>query len=266
MTTTYEQVSHSKATIDHHNHYGHGGTCDLEVTHAFDGNFPLFLEDSSQKIIEVIRSGDYRTLQEIITNAKFSIPDEGDNVKVGSLKYDSGFRQEGLYGDSVTGLCLGFVNEDAPINEIVIVPNTFGNELAKTDEQYPNKDSRFSGKEPILLNQENPDNKEKVDYEPETDAYLSKPVNAGFNSDVYMPDDEPDLEIMSGAVPTSLATSDKFQPMANFDGTSAIDMAADLAPAPISIAWHRLVVCESSDEDDNTSDSSIPEELEEWHH
>ncbi|ONK58322.1 uncharacterized protein A4U43_C09F11010 [Asparagus officinalis] len=37
----------------------------------------------------------------------------------------------------------GFVNEDTPINEVSIVPNTFGNEIVQNDAQYPFMVARF---------------------------------------------------------------------------------------------------------------------------
>ncbi|ONK60003.1 uncharacterized protein A4U43_C08F13190 [Asparagus officinalis] len=42
-------------------------------------------------------------------------------------------------------MTVGFINEDAAVNEVVIVPNTFGSELSKTDAQYPDWDTRYLG-------------------------------------------------------------------------------------------------------------------------
>ncbi|ONK56471.1 uncharacterized protein A4U43_C10F9060 [Asparagus officinalis] len=100
-------------------------TRDLKVTHAFDVNVPLFLEVP-------------RLMHCTLNNKE-------DSVKVGALKYDGGFHQEGLYGVNIIGRCLGFVNEDALVNEVAIVLNTFRNELAKIDAQYPDGDTRFLG-------------------------------------------------------------------------------------------------------------------------
>ncbi|ONK78339.1 uncharacterized protein A4U43_C02F17510 [Asparagus officinalis] len=47
-------IFYSKSPIDHYNHYFHDGTRHPKVTHAFDGNIPLFLEGSSQERIEAI--------------------------------------------------------------------------------------------------------------------------------------------------------------------------------------------------------------------
>ncbi|ONK77856.1 uncharacterized protein A4U43_C02F11450 [Asparagus officinalis] len=82
-------ICHSKAHVDRHNHYGHNGTRDSEVTHAFDGSTPLVLESSSQERIEAIRLIDYQTLREMIMNAKFSIPNEDMSRKTHFLFGDS---------------------------------------------------------------------------------------------------------------------------------------------------------------------------------
>ncbi|ONK80082.1 uncharacterized protein A4U43_C01F13700 [Asparagus officinalis] len=76
---------------------------------------------------------------------RYTLTNKEDSVKVGSLIHDGDFHQEGLYGDNVIDLCPGFIHEDALVNEVVIVLNTFGNELAKTDMQYPNGDTKFPG-------------------------------------------------------------------------------------------------------------------------
>ncbi|ONK78329.1 uncharacterized protein A4U43_C02F17400 [Asparagus officinalis] len=50
---------------------------------------------------------------------------------------------KGSSEERIKGYRLGFVHEDAQVNEVFVVPNTFGNELAKTDTQYTNGDTRF---------------------------------------------------------------------------------------------------------------------------
>ncbi|ONK60815.1 uncharacterized protein A4U43_C08F22950 [Asparagus officinalis] len=91
----------------------------------------------------------------------------------------------------------GFVNEDAPVNEVVVVSITFGNELVKNDAQYIDGDARFldwikstdiSDKESIPLD----DEEEQVDYgHDNTDAYLTEPDDIGdignIGSSLYMP-------------------------------------------------------------------------------
>ncbi|ONK64438.1 uncharacterized protein A4U43_C07F25930 [Asparagus officinalis] len=171
-------VAYLRAPVNHHNHFHHDGTHDPEVTHVFDGSIPLFLNSNSQERIEAIRMGSYKTLQEIITDAKFSVPHEDgdrrftllvikrqvslflqhlvvprlmlynltnreDGVKIGILKHGGVFCQEGLFRTNIIGLRPGFVNEDAPVNVVVVIPNTYGNELAKIDAQYPDADARF---------------------------------------------------------------------------------------------------------------------------
>ncbi|ONK61094.1 uncharacterized protein A4U43_C08F26190 [Asparagus officinalis] len=187
-----------KAHVNRHKHFGHDGTYDIEATHVFDENILLFLDSSSQERIEVICTGSYKNLREIITDVKFSVlhkdvsvklhflfgdgvpgsnsffyygeeywyyvqgdcqfallviehqvsflflqhlvvprfmrynlTNKEDSVKIGILKYEGGFHQEGLFETNIIGLCPGFVNEDAPVNEVVIVPNTFRNDLVK---------------------------------------------------------------------------------------------------------------------------------------
>ncbi|ONK66964.1 uncharacterized protein A4U43_C06F14060 [Asparagus officinalis] len=53
----------------------------FEVSQAFDGHVPLDLEGSSQERFKAIQLGDYATLQEMITDAMFSIPKEGASGK-----------------------------------------------------------------------------------------------------------------------------------------------------------------------------------------
>ncbi|ONK73343.1 uncharacterized protein A4U43_C04F30020 [Asparagus officinalis] len=165
-----------EAPVDHHNQFSHDGTHDPEVAYTFDGNAPLFFKGSSQEMIETIRFVNNKTLQEIITDANFLVPHEDvsvklhflfkdsypyalpslascaititnseDSVKICSLKHGRCFRQEGLYEVNIIGLCLDFVNEDTPVKEVAIVPNTFGNELTKTEAQYIEGDTRFPG-------------------------------------------------------------------------------------------------------------------------
>ncbi|ONK68468.1 uncharacterized protein A4U43_C05F11950 [Asparagus officinalis] len=38
-----------------------------------------------------------------------------------------------------------FINDDTHVNEVADVPNTSRNELAKTEAQYPDRETRFSG-------------------------------------------------------------------------------------------------------------------------
>ncbi|ONK78127.1 uncharacterized protein A4U43_C02F14630 [Asparagus officinalis] len=167
-----------KDPVNRRNNYSHNGTNDPKMAYPFDSNVLLFFEGSSQERVAIIRSGDYWTLREIVTDAKFSVPNEDalmkphflfrdcqvsfiflqclvvprfmhynltnreDSVKVGSLKHDDGFHQDGLYGVSIMGLRPGFMNEDIPVNEVVVAPNIFGNKLAKTEAQYPDGDTR----------------------------------------------------------------------------------------------------------------------------
>ncbi|ONK80254.1 uncharacterized protein A4U43_C01F15590 [Asparagus officinalis] len=77
---------------------------------------------------------------------RYNLTNREDSVKRGILKYGGGFRQEGLFGTNIIGLHPGFVIEDAPVNEIAIVPKTFGNELVKIDAQYPDGDARDSSR------------------------------------------------------------------------------------------------------------------------
>ncbi|ONK60908.1 uncharacterized protein A4U43_C08F23950 [Asparagus officinalis] len=78
-----------RAPVDRHNHFGHDGTHDPEVSHVFDENVPLFLEGSSQDRIKTIRTSIYRTLWEIIIDTKFSAPHEDVSVKPHFLFRDS---------------------------------------------------------------------------------------------------------------------------------------------------------------------------------
>ncbi|ONK64193.1 uncharacterized protein A4U43_C07F23070 [Asparagus officinalis] len=64
-----------------HNHFSHDRTHDPEVTYVFDGNILLFLDGSSHERIEVIHMRSYKTLREIITDAKLSVPHEDVLVK-----------------------------------------------------------------------------------------------------------------------------------------------------------------------------------------
>ncbi|ONK58318.1 uncharacterized protein A4U43_C09F10970 [Asparagus officinalis] len=89
MVFTCDQVTYSRTPIDRRNHYGHDGTHDPEVVYTFNRNVPLFFEGSSQERIETICLGDYRTLQEIITNEKFLVPHEDISMKPHFLLGDS---------------------------------------------------------------------------------------------------------------------------------------------------------------------------------
>ncbi|ONK78221.1 uncharacterized protein A4U43_C02F15880 [Asparagus officinalis] len=74
-------VAYLRAPVNRCNYFGHDGTHDPEVTHVFNRNIPLFLDDSSHEWIEVIRMVSYKTLWEIITDAKFSMIYEDMSVK-----------------------------------------------------------------------------------------------------------------------------------------------------------------------------------------
>ncbi|ONK72350.1 uncharacterized protein A4U43_C04F18510 [Asparagus officinalis] len=158
-----------KVLVSYQNHFEHNGTRDSKLRHVFYGHVPPYQEDSNQERIDAVRLGDYQTPRELITNAKFSIPKEDrlgkpqsfvfeyislclahldltskeDNMKVDFLKHDGDFCQERIFKDSIIGLCLGFVQEDTPVNEVPIVPNIYGSQLANTDTQYPKGDARF---------------------------------------------------------------------------------------------------------------------------
>ncbi|ONK77855.1 uncharacterized protein A4U43_C02F11440 [Asparagus officinalis] len=175
---------------------------------------------------------------------RYTLTRKEDRVKVVSLKHDDGFHQEGLYRVNVINLHLAFIHEDAPVNKVVIVLNIFGNELAKNDAQYPDRDTRFPGKELILLDQVNPNKEEKVDYD---STYFTELDNAA--------NDELGLETMDGVTPTHIPTSGKFEPIVDFNCASrvlesnlATDMTISPAPALVSVAWCILVVTESEDD------------------
>ncbi|ONK55349.1 uncharacterized protein A4U43_UnF4460 [Asparagus officinalis] len=74
-------VAYSRAHVNCHNHFGHDGAHDPKVMHVFDGSVLLFLDGSSHERIEVIRTGSYNTLREIIIDAKISVPHEDVSVK-----------------------------------------------------------------------------------------------------------------------------------------------------------------------------------------
>ncbi|ONK64490.1 uncharacterized protein A4U43_C07F26620 [Asparagus officinalis] len=74
------------------------------------------------------------------------------------------------------------------------------------------------GKELILLDQENPYDEEKVDYEVDTDAYFIEPDDAAIKGDIgrcshMLVNDKPNLETMDGA---ALPTSGEFEPKTDF--------------------------------------------------
>ncbi|ONK59859.1 uncharacterized protein A4U43_C08F11690 [Asparagus officinalis] len=83
------EVPYSRALVNRRNHFGHDGIHELEVTHVFDLSVPLFLDGISQEKIEAIRMGSYKTLWEIITDAKFSVHHEDVSVKPHFLFEDS---------------------------------------------------------------------------------------------------------------------------------------------------------------------------------
>lgn len=80
--------------MNRHNHFGHSGGRDSEAAYVFRGEVPLFAEGSAPGRASVIRAGGYKTLRELITDAKFTVPDEsvpmkpallfGDNVPSGN--------------------------------------------------------------------------------------------------------------------------------------------------------------------------------------
>ncbi|ONK55235.1 uncharacterized protein A4U43_UnF6050 [Asparagus officinalis] len=112
------RVCLSKEPIDHH---GNDGTRDSNVRHAFNEHVLLYLEGGSQQKIEAIRFGDYRTLREMITNVKFSIPKE-----------DTSGKPHFLFGESNSNgtFIFNWVKEH-------------WNKHAKADVHYPIGDTRF---------------------------------------------------------------------------------------------------------------------------
>ncbi|ONK68541.1 uncharacterized protein A4U43_C05F13040 [Asparagus officinalis] len=66
-----------------------------------------------------------------------------DSDKISILKYGGVFPQERLFGTNIIGLRPSFVNEDMPVNEVNVIPNTFGNDLVKNDAPYPDGDAIF---------------------------------------------------------------------------------------------------------------------------
>ncbi|ONK80122.1 uncharacterized protein A4U43_C01F14110 [Asparagus officinalis] len=83
------EITYSRALVNHHNHFGHDGSRDPEITHVFDGSVSLFLNGSSEERIEVISTESYNTLREIITDTKFFVPHEDVLVKQHFLFRDS---------------------------------------------------------------------------------------------------------------------------------------------------------------------------------
>ncbi|ONK81464.1 uncharacterized protein A4U43_C01F29410 [Asparagus officinalis] len=73
----------------------------------------------------------------------YNLTNRENSVKIGILKHESGFHQEGLFRTNIIGLRPGCVNEDALVNEVDVVPHTFENELVKIDAQYPDEDAMF---------------------------------------------------------------------------------------------------------------------------
>ncbi|ONK55080.1 uncharacterized protein A4U43_UnF7720 [Asparagus officinalis] len=74
---------------------------------------------------------------------RYNLTNSEDSIKIRSLKHRGGFPQEGLFRINIIGLYRGFVNEDALVYEVDVVPNTFGNELIKNDAQCPDRDVGF---------------------------------------------------------------------------------------------------------------------------
>ncbi|ONK58093.1 uncharacterized protein A4U43_C09F8040 [Asparagus officinalis] len=66
-----------------------------------------------------------------------------DSVKADSLKHDGGFHHEGVFGVRIISLHLDVVREEAPVDEVHVVPNVFDSELVKINAQYPKGDARF---------------------------------------------------------------------------------------------------------------------------
>ncbi|ONK79975.1 uncharacterized protein A4U43_C01F12430 [Asparagus officinalis] len=152
----------------------------------------------------------------------YSLTNREDSVKIGILKHRGGFPQEGLFGTNIIGLRPGFVNKDAPVNIVVVAPNTFGNELAKIDAQYL---MGRPGSQAGLERQIPSDDKEKqVDYRhDDTDAYLTKPNDVGDLGDIsYSADNESDFWTMDEAMPTSIPASNCFEPVTYFEGASSV--------------------------------------------
>ncbi|ONK63969.1 uncharacterized protein A4U43_C07F20770 [Asparagus officinalis] len=179
----------------------------------------------------------------------FTITNKEDSIKVDSLKYDGGLRQETLYGVNVIEpkpIPGGYakIREESPMiltQECLAKPSSeFYSYYCIESSEVHLFDVHFlyRGKKPIFLDQENLDYEEKVDYDP--DAYLTEPDDMGFEGGVggssYMPaNDEPRLETMGGAAPTSILASGEFEPFADFDGTYSIlesDVTVDIAFSP----------------------------------
>ncbi|ONK77615.1 uncharacterized protein A4U43_C02F8570 [Asparagus officinalis] len=100
--------------------------------------------------------------------------------------------------------------------------------------------------EPIPLD----DDEEKADYEHEdTDAYLIKPDDEGFDGNTCGSSYIPDIESMGEAIPTSFPAGGHFQHVVNFEDASSIlepastiDMTKAPAPAPVSLVWRKLII------------------------
>ncbi|ONK81094.1 uncharacterized protein A4U43_C01F25220 [Asparagus officinalis] len=82
------------------------------------------------------------------------------------------------------------------------------------------------------------DDEKTVDYEADTDTYLTEPDDTGIkgyvSSSSYMPDDEPRLETIGEAAPISIPTGGEFESTAYLDGALeselTIDIVASSAP------------------------------------
>ncbi|ONK76106.1 uncharacterized protein A4U43_C03F23970 [Asparagus officinalis] len=144
-----------------------------------------------------------------------------DSVKMGFFKHDGGFRQEGLYGVIIMGLHSGSVQVDATMNKVSVVPNIFGKHFADAKGQYHEKDAR-------------------------------------------VPDDEPEPDTSSKATPMSILVVSVLTVSSAVTSIvkelePSIIMVVSPALVPISTAERKLIVHESSEEDDDLPISPISE-------
>ncbi|ONK60236.1 uncharacterized protein A4U43_C08F15850 [Asparagus officinalis] len=155
------------------------------------------------------------------------------SLEVGSLKYDSYFHQEGLFGVNIVGFRLSFIKDDDPVKALII-SNVFSHPLADADAQYPdefedgsgvkvvvspkvantNLRDEFedgsgvkgftyltSGKDSAFVDQEDLDDEERVGYE--TDTYFFDPNDTSFEGDI---DDEVQPEAGTEATLVTIPT------------------------------------------------------------
>ncbi|ONK73100.1 uncharacterized protein A4U43_C04F27190 [Asparagus officinalis] len=150
--TEVSPSTYSRAVVNHRNHFGHDGThnsecpwrqlffnCGEEYWYYAQGDCQFALPAIERQISFV-----YLQRFAISHFRRYNITNREDTVKICILKYGRSFRQEGIFGTNIIRLHLGFVNKDALVNEVVVDPNTFGNELV-IDAQYPDGDTRFPG-------------------------------------------------------------------------------------------------------------------------